>query len=120
MLSASPVQIVTNGNMSSMVNSLIIPLDQIFGCTLQANYSGSQLTGTFTVQTSVDHKQDINGNILTSGIFVPIAGSPVTITGNGTWIWNINGSMYPYIQLVYSPGLGDSGTLNAYASIKGV
>lgn len=116
----APIQIVTNGNMASSIISKIIGLPLYFGYAVQADYATSgTLGGVLALQASVDHKQDPEGNVVNAGTFVTIANSPVTITGAGSYIWNVTSANYAFFQLIYTHTGGDSGTLNAYCTIKG-
>ena len=64
-------------------------------------------------------KFDNNGNVTNQGTFVDITGTPVTLTGAGSFIWNVTGPQYPFMRLVYTPAGGDTGTLNVFYYGKG-
>lgn len=111
----APVQIVTNGDMSADITSDIQQLNQAFGYSVQANYTTSgTLGGTLSLEASVDHAQDLNGNVTNAGNWVVITNSPTVITGAGSFIWNFSGPMYPWVRLIYVAVNGDSGVLNAF------
>lgn len=117
----APMQIVTNQSMAVAITSRVIGLDQYFGYAVQADYTTSgTLGGILSLEASVDHKQDPEGNVLRAGSFVTVTDSPVLLTGAGSYIWNVRDSNYAYFRLVYTPTGGDTGTLNAYATIKGI
>ena len=120
MATHSQSQIVTNASMAATVTSKIIGLNLFYGCAVSAVYTTSgTLGGTFTLQTSEDHQEDLNGNVIKAGTFNTVQNSSVTITGAGTYTWDITATSCSYIKLVYTPAGGDTGTLNAYITIKG-
>ncbi len=116
----APIQIVTAASMAADITSAIIPIDQVFGYAIQAVYTTSgSLGGVLALQASVDHQQDLNGNVTRAGNFTTITDSPVTLTGAGNYVWNVTSGMYLYVKLIYTHTGGDAGTLNAYALTKG-
>lgn len=113
-------QIVTAVSMAATVTSSIVPISTMYGYGIQAVYTTSgTLGGTFQVLGSINHKQDHEGNVLVAGNFAPVPNSSQLITGAGNYIWDVTISNVPYVKLVYTPAGGDSGTLNAFSSIKG-
>ncbi len=113
-------QFVTNQSMAANIASAATEINLFYGYAVQADYTGSSLGGVLAIQGSVDHRQDPSGNVLNAGNFVTITDSPVTISGAGSYIWNIRESNYSYFRLIYTAAMSDSGTLNAYSTIKGV
>lgn len=114
-------QFVTNQSMASTVVSNPVGINLYFGYAVQADYTTSgTLGGTFSLEASVDHRQDPEGNVLNQGTFVTITDSPLLITGAGSYIWNVRDPNYSYFRLRYEPDTGDTGTLNAYFTIKGI
>lgn len=81
-------------------------LAQIYGYGIQANFSGSP-AGTLKIQASID------------GVgWSDIPGSSFTVTGAGSFLWNVTSSNYLYVQMIWTPTSG-SGTLSALAYIRG-
>lgn len=114
-------QFVTNQSMATVVTSKAISLHQVYGYAVQAVYTTSgTLGGTFTIEASVNHKEDPEGNILVPGDFAIVDDTAQLISGAGNWVWNLRSQNYSYFRLVYTPAGSDSGTLNAFASTKGV
>jgi len=112
--------IVVNGDMSASITSETIPLDQVFGYSIQAVYTtAGTLGGVLELQASCNHYEDNEKNVVVAGDWVTIANSPVTITGAGSYIWNIQDSNYLWARLVYTPAVSDSGSLNATVTSKG-
>lgn len=117
----APIQIVTNKSMAADISSKIVPIDQVIGYAVQAVYTTSgTLGGVLALQASVNHQEDNEGNVIVAGNFVTIANSPVTLTGAGSFIWNLDGTYYRYFKLIYTHLGGDSGNLNAFVEDKGV
>lgn len=113
-------KIVTNGNMASSITSETVPLDQVFGYSIQAVYTtAGTLAGVLELQASSNHQEDNEKNVIVAGNWVTISGTPVTLTGAGSFIWNVQDPNYLWVRLVYTPGVGDSGTLNATVNTKG-
>lgn len=116
----APIHFVTDQSMAVSIVSRAIGLPLYLGYAVQANYTTSgTLGGALSLEASVDHKEDPEGNIIRAGNFVTILNSSVTISGAGSYIWNIRDSEYAYFRLRYTPTGGDTGTLNAYCTIKG-
>jgi len=116
----APVKIINAQSMAASFASTIIALPLYYGYAIQATYTtAGTLGGSFAIQVSVDHLKDDQGNILRAGTFVTLANSTVVITGAGSYIWNVNDANYAYFKLIYTAAGGDSGTCNAYCTIKG-
>lgn len=108
-------------SMAANITSRAINLDQVFAYSIQAVYTTSgTLGGTFTLEASVDHSEDINGNTLVAGNWVTIEDSDETISGAGTFIWNVSNANYPFVRLVYTKAMGDTGTLNAFVWVRSI
>lgn len=117
----APTKIVNAGDMSDDIVSTIVPLDQVFGYSVQADYAtAGTLGGTLALQASNDHRIDNNGNVTNAGNFVTITDTPVVLTGAGSFIWNVTSSNYLFMRLIYTADPSDTGTLNAYITTKGV
>lgn len=81
-------------------------LNQIFGYSIQAVYTGSP-AGVLTLQASNDGTN-----------FCDIPGTAFTVSAAGSFLWNVTGSNYLYVQMTWVPTSG-SGTLSAFAYIRG-
>lgn len=113
-------QFVTSQNMNADITSNPVGLNQDFGYSIQANYATSgTLGGVLKLQASVDHIVDQQGNVTNAGNWVDILNSSVTLTGAGSYVWNVTDVMYPFVRLVYTHTGGDSGTLNAFYNVRG-
>lgn len=108
------VRLVTDGDMSGDITSTIQQLNQAFGYSIQANYATSgTLGGVLKLQASVDH-QELPFGLPVTGNWVDVASSSVTLTGAGSYVWNVSDVMYPWMRVIYTHTGGDSGTLQVY------
>ena len=115
----APIDIVEAGNMASSITSETVPLDQVFGLSVQAVYTtGGTLAGVLSLQGSNTHEEDNEKNVLVPGTWTTI--SSVTLSGGGDTLWNVENSNYLWLRVVYAPAGGDSGTLNVVCVTKGV
>jgi hypothetical protein len=116
---AERIQIVAAQSMAADITSLVVPIPYYAGYSVQANYATSgTLGGVLALQASDDHQEDPEGNVLHAGNWVTITNTPVTLTGAGSYMWNVTTANYSYFRLIYTHLGGDSGTLNAYCTIK--
>lgn len=104
---------------NSTLNSTIIPLEQAFGCAIQAVWTGTP-NGTIKLQASCDLPvNNIGQGSQTVTNWTDIANTPQVIAGSsGNFMWNITSAMYRYVRLTYTNTSG-SGTLNAVMCVKG-
>jgi hypothetical protein len=106
--------------MAGDLTSSVQQLDNAFGYSVQANYATvGSLGGTLSLEASIDHQQDSQGNVLVAGNWVTVTNSSQTISGAGSYIWNVENVMYPYFRVKYAHHSGDTGTLNVYCNVRG-
>lgn len=98
--------IITNGDMSSALESLPQDLSRIDIYSIQAVWTGSP-SGTIKIQVSV------NGST-----FTDLADSEEAISGAGDFLWVVTDVGYDKMKVVYTPSSG-SGTLNVQYNGKG-
>lgn len=116
----TPKHLMSNGNMAGDLTSAIQQLENAFGYSVQANYATSGgLGGTLTLEASVDHKQDDQGNVTNAGTFVTVPNTAQTLAAAGSYIWNISDANYPYFRVHYAHAGGDTGTLNVWVYVRG-
>lgn len=103
-----------SGNITGPVTSTQF-LDNI---GFQFNFTGSP-TGTFQVQVSADHSQDLEGNVTVAGNWTSIPFTPgPAATGSGETIYiDVNQISAPYMRITYTFTSG-TGTLNAFITAK--
>lgn len=105
--------IVTNGNMTTTINSIPTNIDAVISYSVQAVMTGSP-TGTIILQASLDVITDSTSTITN---WTPITDSEVNINSAGTYMVNYEFPSYSWVRLVYTPS-GGSGTLNARLNTK--
>lgn len=115
-------QIITSGDMSGSLTSIGIDINQMFGYTVQAVWTGSSPTGTFKLQISNDMVNDYMGSSNPAANvtnWTDYSGSSQAITASGDFAWIVSDSNYKWVRLVYTRTSG-TGTLNAILTAKGV
>ncbi len=108
--------------MSTDLASPAIPLVNIYGFSIQAVVTGTP-TGVFSLQASADPFDYANPTQPpTPANWTTIDGSPCGVTAEANCLWNINGSFYNYVRLVYEDASSGMSTavLNASLNAKGV
>lgn len=116
----APINIVENGDMSTAITSETVPLDQVFGYSVQAVYTTvGTLGGTLQLECSNDHEEDNEKNVIVPGTWTVIANSPVVLAGAGDFTWNVTSANYLWVRLTYTPLITDSGVLNVSCVTKG-
>jgi hypothetical protein len=117
-------QIVTAFVMNANTNSDPYNLQQIYGFSIQAVYTGTP-TGTIKLQASCDPATSYNSTTNVTGSNKPtnwtdIANSSQSLSAAGSYIWNIPDAMYSWVRLVYTDGSSGSSTavLNATINAK--
>jgi hypothetical protein len=112
-------QTVTNGNMASAITSPVTSIEFLDNIGMQLNFTGSP-TGIAQVQVSLDYNQDINGNVINPGNWVPVVfpsiGSDISLSSGSPIFIDLNQLSAPYVRLYYSGG--GTGVLNAYVGGK--
>lgn len=113
-------QIVTAASMAADIVSKAINLTAKLAYSVQANSATSgTLGGTFSLEGSIDYQEDLLGNVINPGTWNTVAGSQQTIAAAGVSSWDTFQSGFPWIRLRYTHFSGDTGTLNAFAYVKG-
>ncbi len=116
----APKKLVSTESMAVDVVSPVQQLDNAFGFSVQAVFTTvGSLGGTLSLEASVNHQQDSQGNVLVAGDWDTIANSSQIISGAGSFTWNYKGSMFPYFRVRYAHAGGDSGSLNVWVDVRG-
>lgn len=115
-----PFQLITSGNMNASITSDAVYTQYQDNIGIQLNWTGVPV-GTFDVQISMDHHQDINGNITVAGNWTSLPLSPAIAASGGadTAYIDLNQQSAPYFRVVYTRTSG-TGTLNVFATAKGI
>lgn len=107
-------KIITAADMSSSFESAPILLDQIYGFSFQAIFTGSP-NGTFKLQSSNDE-----GRLADSVTnWTDVADSSQVISSAGDITWNFDGCFFKWVKVVYTFSAGTGSCDVTYAS-KGV
>jgi hypothetical protein len=107
-------KIISSGDMSGNIESQAILLDQIYGFSAQAIYTGSP-DGVLSLLAS---NQDVKfGEPITE--WTTITGSEEIVSAPGDTMWNFNGAFYRWFKVSYSFNSG-SGSLDVTFTSKGV
>lgn len=113
-------QLITSGDMSASITGPVTNIQFLDNIGVQFNFSGAP-SGNFQIQVSIDYNQDINGNVINAGNWVPVTLSSGSVNANtslGSPIYvDLNQLSAPFIRVVYVRTSG-SGTLNAFISGK--
>lgn len=115
-----PFHFLVSGDMSGNITSSVLEIREQDNIGFQLSWTGAPV-GAFSVQVSVNHRQDGVGNVTVPGTWVTIPNSPsVSASGSpdGAYI-DINQISAPYIRIIYSRVSG-SGVLDGHVIGKGV
>lgn len=91
----------------------ILNLDNVFA---QMNIAGTPV-GSFVIQVSADHSEDIEGNVLVAGNWVTVITQAVS--GANVFGFDLNQLGAPWIRIVYT-NTSSTGTINGFISGKGL
>ena len=97
--------VLTNGNMSSNLQSEVIDTSRVDSVVFYAKFTGSPV-GTLKVQVSINDAD-----------YVDLPDSSVSVTEAGDFMWNIVDTNYDKIKVIYVATSG-SGILNIQANTK--
>jgi len=103
--------IVTNGNMSSSINSLPINLDEGTSYSVHASYTGTPV-GTLQLQCSDDYDP-----VLGTGTWTIITDSVRGISAAGSYMINVEFPAYSWVRLQYV-SISSVGIMNAKLNQK--
>ena len=103
--------LLTSGDMSGNITSDKFPLNQVYGYSIAAIYTGSPV-GSLKLQGSNDPD---SANVTN---WDDIDDSAQAVSGAGIGMWNYNGAFYLWVRVVYTFTSG-SGLLNLIVNSKG-
>lgn len=115
-----PVHVIVATSMATSITSPIVEVRNQDNVGIQMHWTGTPV-GTFAFQVSMDHQQDMEGNVTVAGNWITIPVSPaITASGSADDAYvDINQVSAMYFRLVYTRTSG-TGTLDAYVAAKGV
>lgn len=107
-----------------------VDLNGIWTYTVQVVLAGATTpVATLKLQGSNDSLDDPNGNAIRTGVegiplgsgmvWTDIAGSSVSVSANGNWVWNAADVGYEWVRVVYTYSSGTGGTLTGRIKCKG-
>lgn len=117
----APVHIITAGDMSlASITSPAVEIKLQDNVGIQLDWTGTP-TGSFDFQISIDHKEDINGNVQVAGHWISLVLDPAIAASGSTddAYVDFNQLSASYIRVVYTKDSG-TGVLNVLATAKGV
>lgn len=109
-----PMQVITNGDMSGDITSLVTVLSQQSMCSYSFSWAASSPVGTISVQCSNDYSQNADGSVKNSGTWnsltVELSGNEVTsipISGNtGIGFIDIDQLAAYAVRVIYTASSG--------------
>lgn len=116
----APFKLLSAGDMSGDLTSDPVYIQEQDNVGFQMNWTGDAV-GPFSVEVSLDHKEDLNGNVQVEGHWVAITLSPVPAaagTDDQAYV-DITQLSAPWVRLVFTNTSG-TGTLDVFATAKGV
>ncbi len=116
----NPVHIIVAGDMSGNITSNAVEVKLQDNVGVQLHWTGAP-TGVFSIQVSMDHREDIEGNVVVAGHWVSVILNPsITASGSADDAYiDLNQLSAAYVRIVYTATSG-TGTLDAFVNAKGV
>lgn len=115
----SPYSVITNGNMSANITSLVTVIQTNGKVSYDVSWSGTAPVGSMSVQVSNTYTQNADGSVRNAGNWTTLVLSSTTSvsgsTGNG--FIDIDASAAYAVRLVYTRVSG-TGTMNATVAGK--
>lgn len=105
--------LVPTRTLNASFNSIAYPLTNVFGYAIQGVIVGTP-TGTVKLQSSCDVVID---NVVPTN-WSDIDDSSQTVSGAGTFEYNVTDVGYTYVRLVYTDGSSGSSTATMSATIN--
>lgn len=102
------IPIFSSQSLGANATSSAQTLDQAFGFSVQAQWTGASAAGTLKLQASLDGTN-----------WDDISGASTTIAGAGNILWNVTDVMFPWVRVVFTrtSGTGSLSTRLFYRSI---
>lgn len=116
-----PFQILSAQSMAASFTSGAVEISNQDNVGVQLNWTTSNAVGIFGVQVSLDYRQDLEGNIVVAGNWIPLNFSPTIVaasTSDVAYI-DLNQLSAPYMRVTYTRTSG-TGTVNGFVVAKGV
>lgn len=108
-----PHIITANAIMNATINSLAVPLYQVYGYSIQIVFTGTP-TGSFKLQASDDPVPQAGSPSITAQAtptnWTDIVNSTQAITAAGSIIWTVTDAFYNWVRVVYTDTSGGTST----------
>lgn len=118
-------QLLTAQSMAASFSSRAVNVNYLDNTAFQYHINSGTPSGVLSVEVSVDHVEDSEGNIIVAGRWIPLIQpdgvTPVAITiaaglpADGAF--DINQTSFPYIRLTYTRTSG-TGSMDAFTGAK--
>ncbi len=114
-----PQKVITNGDMSGNLTSMVTIIDQLVMLSYSIVWTGSSPVGSISVEVSNDYSENVDGSVRNSGNWtaLPLSGSAPVSGNSDAGFVDIDAQAGYALRLVYTSGSG-TGTLNVYAMGK--
>lgn len=114
-----PKSVITNGNMSGNLTSIVSVLTNISMVSYAISWAGSSPSGSMSVQVSNDYTQNEDGSVANAGTWNTLTlSAPTTVSGNtGNGFIDVTATAAYAIRLVYTFVSG-TGTMQATVIAK--
>lgn len=112
--------IITAGNMTGNLTSLVTSIEYLDNVGMQFNFTGTP-SGTFAVQVSADYEQDTYGNVTNSGNWISLSLNPVpTASGAANSLYlDLNQLSAPWIRSTWTSTATGVQTIHPVADSAG-
>ena len=114
-----PFPVVTNGDMSSNITSKVTVIDNISIVSYDVSWTGTNPSGTISVQVSNTYKANAQGTVIVAGDWtsLPLSSTPTISQSTGNGCIDIDVTGFNAIRLVYTANSG-SGTMQVTMAAK--
>ena len=110
----APKQVITDGDMSGDIVSLVTIGSNISLGSYIASWSGATPVGTLTIEISNDYSENSDGSVRNPGTWAPFPDAVQDVTGNsGTGVFDFRDNGFYAMRLTYTATSG-TGTLQAW------
>lgn len=108
-------------SMNASFNGAAVHLEHMEGYSVVASWTetSATLAGTLKLQASNNAFADnVNNDEDPAAVWADIPGSPVSVSGSGSFAWNVAAAYYKAFRYVWTRTSGQ-GTITAYITAKG-
>lgn len=116
----SPIHLISAASMTTTITSPAVEVKLQDNVGFQLHWTGAPV-GTFQFQVSMDHKEDMEGNIQVAGHWITLPVTPAIVAAgvaDDAYV-DLNQLSAIYARVVYTFTSG-TGTLDVFADAKGI